>query len=961
MSFRFVTAAVASLVTCSPVLADIAILQPVADATIYEDLGTLANGAGDYLFAGNNAGNFSRRALLRFDLTGIPYGSTINSVTLTLTLSRTGSGDQVVSVHRVLTPWNEGVTDPPGNEGGGAEASPGDVTWTHRSYPGTVWATAGADFEPLPSAVAVVGDMYMAYSWSGAGLTADVTGWVNNPASNYGWILLGNETSAQTSKRFDSRTNPTLSARPKLIIDFTPSAPVMGACCLPTGCTVISSTDCANQGGVFQGPGSTCSPDPCTPATGACCLPTGACVVISEISCIGQGGTYHGDNSVCSMISCPVPLTPFVDELPLPGVMQPVMGTPGGAAHYDIAMTETLQQLHRDLPPTRVWTYDGTYPGKTIEARTGLPVTVTWRNDLRTIEDGQLRTTHALAVDTCLHGPDQTGDVPYTVVHLHGGHVPADSDGHPDDAFPPGGSSAVYTYPNNQPAATLWYHDHALGLTRLNVYMGLAGFYLVRDAVEDSLDLPRGQYEVPLAIQDRSFNPDGSLRYPDMYMEHFHGDFAVVNGKVWPYFEVKRGKYRFRVLNGCNSRTLTLALDNGATFWQIGTDGGLLPAPVALTSLTLTPGERADIVVDFAPYPAGTEIILTNSAPAPYPSGGGPALPQIMKFIVLPGGGFTNPLPSVLATVAPIPESEAVEFRELSLIRVPHPPCGGHGTMWTIDGLMWDDITEVPILGTTEVWSFINRSGMSHPMHLHLVQYQILDRQDFMIQAGDVVPIGPRMPPAPNEMGWKDTVRADPWQITRVIARFQNYTGRFPYHCHILEHEDNEMMRQFEVCAPANFTNQPDDAEFCTGSSGSLYAGVAGSNLSYHWRFNGQPLTDGPTPHGSVISGATTYHLSISNVRPEDAGAYDCVATNACSQVTSTTAAVTVVDCPAPCDPDVNCDGSVDGFDIEVMERSVGGDTTDFCQADMDFNRDGSVDGFDIEALEQVVGGAPCP
>jgi spore coat protein A len=179
-------------------------------------------------------------------------------------------------------------------------------------------------------------------------------------------------------------------------------------------------------------------------------------------------------------VSCPVILTPFVDALPIPAVAQPISGVAGGAATYSIGMTEFTQQLHRDLPPTRVGGYNGTYPGPTIEARRNLPVDVTWVNNLRD-STGALRTTHLLPVDLCLHGPNMSGGVPVTVVHLHGAHVAPAGDGDPDLAFGPGQSSPVYHYPNDQNASTYWYHDHALGLTRLNVYMGLAGFYLIRE------------------------------------------------------------------------------------------------------------------------------------------------------------------------------------------------------------------------------------------------------------------------------------------------------------------------------------------------------------------------------------------------------------------------------------------------------------------------------------------------
>jgi spore coat protein A, manganese oxidase len=376
--------------------------------------------------------------------------------------------------------------------------------------------------------------------------------------------------------------------------------------------------------------------------------------------------------------------------------------------------------------------------------------------------------------------------------------VPADSDGYPEDHFAPGEQSKLYTYPNGQQAATLWYHDHALGITRLNVYMGLAGFYLVRDDAEDALDLPRGEFEVPLAIQDRTFWPDGQLYYPDMWHEHFYGDKILVNGKVWPYLEVKQGKYRFRLLNGSNSRTYKLALSNRASFWQIASDNGLLSVPLPISELVLTPGERADVVIDFQGYAAGTEIVLSNSAPTHYPGTPGVGVvPNVMQFRVVGQTGHTSALPASLVPVVPTDPSSALLQRTLELRQVASA-CPGHTEgMWTIDGEEWHAITEEPRLGTTEIWAWKNPSSITHPMHMHLVSVQVLDRQEFDSVTG--VPFGPLIPPAANELGWKDTVQAPPGHITRVIARFEDFAGLFAYHCHILEHEDHEMMRQMRV------------------------------------------------------------------------------------------------------------------------------------------------------------------
>jgi spore coat protein A len=445
------------------------------------------------------------------------------------------------------------------------------------------------------------------------------------------------------------------------------------------------------------------------------------------------------------------------------------------------------------------------------------PVTVTWINDIRDFSTGLLRTEHYLPVDTCPHGADD--QAVRAVVHLHGGHVPPEADGYPEATFLPG-SQDVYQYPNGQLASTLWYHDHALGITRLNVYMGLAGFYLLGDPVEQALNLPAGEFEIGLAIQDRSFHPDGSLKYPEVWQDNFLGDTLLVNGKVWPYLNVKQGKYRFRILSGSNTRTYTIALSNAATFQQIGAEGGLLSAPVTQSEVTLGPGERADVIMDFEPYPAGTEIILTNSAPAPFPgSPGVGVIPNVMKFIVQDAAGDTDPVPSTLQTLEILDENDAVEFRTFELKKAAGDPCApliwgvvSTGTLnGTPTGSRWDDIIEYPELDTTEVWSFVNRSGITHPMHMHLVMFQVLDRQAFEEQAGQIVPIGSPIPPPPHEAGWKDTVQVGPNEIVRVISRFEGYTGKFAYHCHILEHEDHEMMRQFQTVQCGNLVIEPGE------------------------------------------------------------------------------------------------------------------------------------------------------
>lgn len=739
------------------------------DNTLYENLnGDYSNGQGEYFFAGTNAGNLRRRAVLMFDLVGlVPAGGVVSNVTLKLRSTQSGGPSRNVRLHRLTAEWGEGTSDASGDESSGAPSATADATWKHTMYPVANWATLGGDFSPTVSATASIGDEGV-YAWTSAQMQTDLLAWLANPSSNYGWELIGDETAFATAKRFASRQAIDPSLRPRLEITYTIPLP--------------------------------------TP-TGACCLPDASCLTLTASGCASQGGTYGGDYVSCASSPCVVALTPYVDPLPIPPVASPVNGLPGGVATYAISLVEVSRRLHRDLPETRLWTYGGQYPGPTIEASADRPVTVRWISDLRD-GTGALRTQHLLPVDLCVHGPDSLGATPRTVTHLHGGHVPAASDGYPEQTILPG-QQQTFVYPNHQPPATLWYHDHALGITRLNVLLGLAGFYFLRDPIEQALGLPSGAYEVPLLMQDRSFHADGSLVYPAAWEEHFFGDHALVNGKVQPYCNVARGDYRIRLLNGSNARTYALSLSNGLPFTVIGDDGGLLGKPIVRESLVISPGERYDVVVDFGGESPGAEILLLNSAAAPYPGneGGGhehrgagsqgtASLPEIMKFIVGANAGFAWTPPNVLRPVTPIPESEATVSRDF-ILRKMDDPCTG--SMWMINDRSWNDITERPQLGATEIWRFANPSGTVHPMHLHLVRFQVLDRQPILLLDDTIVPTGPAVPPDSSMAGWKDTVPVLPNEAVRVIARFDDYLGRFAYHCHILEHEDQEMMRQFEV------------------------------------------------------------------------------------------------------------------------------------------------------------------
>jgi spore coat protein A len=488
------------------------------------------------------------------------------------------------------------------------------------------------------------------------------------------------------------------------------------------------------------------------------------------------------------------------------------------------------------------------------------------------------------------------GPVPI-VTHVHGAHTAEDSDGYAEAWYLPNANNipagyattgtffdyfnlkyghawapgtASFKYMNDQPATTLWYHDHSLGMTRLNVYAGPAGYYLIRGGPYD-LDLgyvapgvgddPLGEYtEIPIVIQDRSFNADGSLFYPDnraffegldpaqlqipfipdiacdslpsdvspIWNPEFFGNMMVVNGFTWPYLEVEQRRYRFRFLNGCNSRFLILKTDNDMTFYQIGGDQGFLPTPVPQTQLLMAPAERADVIMDFTNIPVGTEITLLNLGPDE-PFGGGapgvdfdPADPdstgQVMQFRVKTAtSADTSLLPSSLPA-APLPgpatvtrdvslnEEESLTVRVVqdadgnTVLACDNPSAEAFGPTSALLGtlnpdgtgnpLLWMDlITENPALGATEEWVIHNFTADAHPIHIHQVHFEVVNREVFG---------GATRGPEPWETGYKDTVIAYPGEITRVKALY-DLPGFYVWHCHIVEHEDNEMMRPFHV------------------------------------------------------------------------------------------------------------------------------------------------------------------
>jgi spore coat protein A, manganese oxidase len=496
-------------------------------------------------------------------------------------------------------------------------------------------------------------------------------------------------------------------------------------------------------------------------------------------------------------------LAPFVDALPIPSVARSAglrshpLNPAEKISYYHVAMRRFELKVHRDMQPTRMWGFGSQFPGPTFDIRSGQEILVEWANEL----PGK----HFLPIDRTLGGASKDQPEVRAVVHLHGGKAPPESDGYPEDWIIPG-KSALCHYPNRQDAAMLWYHDHAMGINRLNIFAGLLGVYILRDDVEDALRLPSGKYEIPLVLCDRMFDKDSQLYYPvsdnpaSPWVPEFFGDAYLVNGKLFPFLDVEPRNYRFRVLNGSNGRFYRLSLSNKQSFHAIGTDQGLLQAPVELKKIVIAPGERLDLILDFSAR-GGEKIIVQDDAVAVMQfrvSGSdvsavsAPVVPQEAK----------SALPAVLRPPERLAESSAVKTRTLSLDEI--DDLVQNPVKMLLNNTAWHmPVTEDPVLDSVEIWNLINPTDDSHPIHLHLVKFQILDRRLFQtfayLRTKQLKFTGQPVPPEPSEAGWKDTVRAEPGMITRIIVRFDGYPGRYVWHCHILEHEDNEMMRPYQV------------------------------------------------------------------------------------------------------------------------------------------------------------------
>jgi spore coat protein A len=493
----------------------------------------------------------------------------------------------------------------------------------------------------------------------------------------------------------------------------------------------------------------------------------------------------RGDTSTGSLLASKIPLpTPFRHPLTVPPVLRPDR-TDSTTDYYTVTQRQSTQEIV-DGYQTTIWGYNGTFPGPTIESRRGRTAVVRHVNQL---------------------------PVP-AVVHLHGGRTPHDSDGYPTDLIYPTDrtyydqhlagmgamagmsvtgdttrGSRTYSYPLQQRAATLWYHDHRMGFTGPGVWRGLAGFHLVRDDEEDALRLPSGKREIPLMILDRSFASDGSLAYPSVdqtlvqnpgvtgkFVAGVLGDVMLVNGRPWPTTDVQRAHYRLRFLNASNARRLSLRLDPAPPdgFLQIGTDGGLLAAPISQDHLELAPAQRFDVIVDFSRYPTGTEVTLMNDFDT------GP-MAKVMQFVVGDPADDSFVLPDRLSTIPPLAPHDATVTRSFQFRSGDVDGMTG----WLIgeDPFTTTNIAATVKLGTVEVWQLF--ADFHHPVHIHLNPFQVLSRGT--------------EGPGPFDAGWKDTIDLRPGEQVAIAIKFDGFAGKYVFHCHNLEHEDMAMMANFET------------------------------------------------------------------------------------------------------------------------------------------------------------------
>ncbi|MFE2288808.1 multicopper oxidase family protein [Streptomyces sp. NPDC059443] len=452
-----------------------------------------------------------------------------------------------------------------------------------------------------------------------------------------------------------------------------------------------------------------------------------------------------GARSAAAVTAVTVP-PPFTVRMPLAAQLTPV-NVLGGQDTYAV----TISEVEREIIPgvqTKVLTYNGQFPGPVLRARSGRKVVIRHRNTLT---------------------------MPVSV-HLHGGSVTQENDGGPMDTFGPN-TSRTYTYPNQQPGASLWFHDHAHHMESEHVFRGLSAMYLLSDENERSLPLPSGQYEVPIALRDARFDDTGQLVY--VMDDAFGRTTILANGRPTPYFEVAARKYRFRLLNSSNMRFFQLRLSDGGQMIQIGTDGGLLEHPFPTDTIGLSPAERADVVIDFSRYPVGTKIVLENTL--------GPGTPdqvgKVMRFDVVRTANDPSRVPDVLRTLPAMPAATVQRNIVFSM-----DEDGRQEPRGLIDGQEWDyrRIDQTVAFGSSEIWTVTNANKLiPHNFHMHLVQFRVLERNG--------APVGP------GEAGLKDTVRLFPGETVKLHATFNTYRGTYVYHCHLLDHSAMGMMANFRV------------------------------------------------------------------------------------------------------------------------------------------------------------------
>ena len=480
-------------------------------------------------------------------------------------------------------------------------------------------------------------------------------------------------------------------------------------------------------------------------------------------------------------------LSPFLAAIPsapaadVPSAFSVPLPIPQVLTDADVTLTAQEADVQL-LPgaPTRMWTYNGTFPGPVIRRPSGVPTRVTLTNSL----------------------PAEAGEL---TLHHHGAHASAENDGQPHELLVAQGESRTYTYEMMEAGApergaVQWYHDHRMDVTGRNVWMGLAGMFIVDDPAEAAINdaLPRGAQDVPLMIVDRSLDADHQLDY-QFTPEGVLGNLPVVNGAVQPYFEVADRMYRLRLLNASNVRPYELVLSNGAAFVQVGSESGLLPAPVERTSITLGPAERADVVVDFAGM-VGQDVVLENRAAV------SSRMTQIMQFRVARDEEEDSEIPTVL---------RAPRQHELVDLALPRTWVLGRDVdngMWTINGRGFEHhrVDATPELGKAERWTFVNSTSVDHIVHIHDVDWRVVGRTG-----------SPPDLQAVDESGAKESFRVGPNEVVVVESTFTDHVGRFVWHCHMLEHEDYSMMTQFEVVAPGSLPSAPADS----GEHGDLDAG----------------------------------------------------------------------------------------------------------------------------------------